>query len=280
MTETTTPSSGSPSIARSCLSALQANSRLGGAGGTVRPWRRNGDRGRRTGSRALCGSSPVAATKIGGDPGSMAGDRAAIDETQAIKQDEICARKDRGGLRSTPPARRWRSRCEATCPAASTASVKLRRYPGARLSGASATKEPLPWRRVIRPSSTSCSTAVLTVKRLTPQCFASCGSLGMRAPGPRSPIQSFRHRRSAVERRMARRSIIQTIAVSKMFQSTEQISRRGASAIFTRAPLPVARMWQRWVSRSSRAVVILGSPKTDAHSLKLRLVVMTTLVRS
>ena len=37
---------------------------------------------------------------------------------------------------------------------------------------------------------------------------------------------------------------------------------------------------QRWVRRSSKAVVILASPNTVAHSLKLRLVVMTTLVRS
>ena len=44
--------------------------------------------------------------------------------------------------------------------------------------------------------------------------------------------------------------------------------------------LPVSRIWQRWVSRSRSAVVILVSPKTVAHSLKLRLVVRTTLVRS
>ena len=43
---------------------------------------------------------------------------------------------------------------------------------------------------------------------------------------------------------------------------------------------PVSTMWQWWVSRSSRAVVILASPKTLAHSEKLRLVVMTTLVCS
>lgn len=43
---------------------------------------------------------------------------------------------------------------------------------------------------------------------------------------------------------------------------------------------PVSRMWQRWVRRSRSAVVILASPNTLAHSLKLRLVVMTTLVRS
>ena len=43
---------------------------------------------------------------------------------------------------------------------------------------------------------------------------------------------------------------------------------------------PVSRMWQRWVSRSRSAVVILASPKTVAHSLKLRFVVMMTLVRS
>ena len=44
--------------------------------------------------------------------------------------------------------------------------------------------------------------------------------------------------------------------------------------------LPVSRMWQWCVSRSSRAVVILASPNTPPHSLKLRLVVITTLVRS
>ena len=43
---------------------------------------------------------------------------------------------------------------------------------------------------------------------------------------------------------------------------------------------PVSRMWQRWVRRSSKAVVVFASPKTEAHSLTLRLVVMTTLVRS
>ena len=31
-------------------------------------------------------------------------------------------------------------------------------------------------------------------------------------------------------------------------------------------------MWQWWVSRSSNAVVILASPNTLAHSLKLKLV--------
>ena len=44
--------------------------------------------------------------------------------------------------------------------------------------------------------------------------------------------------------------------------------------------LPVSRMWQRWVRRSSKGVVIFASPKTCAHSLKLGLVVMITLVRS
>jgi hypothetical protein len=39
-------------------------------------------------------------------------------------------------------------------------------------------------------------------------------------------------------------------------------------------------MWQRWVRRSGKADVILASQKAVAHSLKLRLVVMTTLVRS
>ena len=41
---------------------------------------------------------------------------------------------------------------------------------------------------------------------------------------------------------------------------------------------PVSRMWPRWVSRSRSAVVILASPNTVAHSLKLRFVVMITLV--
>jgi hypothetical protein len=51
-------------------------------------------------------------------------------------------------------------------------------------------------------------------------------------------------------------------------------------ALNRKLSFPVSRMWQWWVSRSSRAVVILASPNTSAHSLKLRLVVMTTLVRS
>ncbi|ESY94855.1 hypothetical protein X738_23150 [Mesorhizobium sp. LNHC209A00] len=41
---------------------------------------------------------------------------------------------------------------------------------------------------------------------------------------------------------------------------------------------PVSRMWQWWVSLSRSAVVILASPKTLAHSLKLRFVVIMTLV--
>ena len=44
--------------------------------------------------------------------------------------------------------------------------------------------------------------------------------------------------------------------------------------------LPVSMISQWWVRRSSRAVVILGSPKTDGHSPKARLVVMTIEVRS
>ena len=48
-------------------------------------------------------------------------------------------------------------------------------------------------------------------------------------------------------------------------------------ALKRKLSFPVSRMWQRWVSRSSSAVVILASPKTVAHSLKLRLVVMMTL---
>lgn len=51
-------------------------------------------------------------------------------------------------------------------------------------------------------------------------------------------------------------------------------------ALNLKLSFPVSRMWQRWVKRSSSAVVILASPKTVAHSAKLRLVVMTTLVRS
>jgi hypothetical protein len=39
-------------------------------------------------------------------------------------------------------------------------------------------------------------------------------------------------------------------------------------------------MWQWWVSRSSSAVVILASMNTLDHSLKLKLVVITTLVCS
>jgi hypothetical protein len=51
-------------------------------------------------------------------------------------------------------------------------------------------------------------------------------------------------------------------------------------ALKRKLSLPVSRMWQWWVSRSSSAVVILASPNTPAHSLKLRLVVMMTLVCS
>ncbi len=38
--------------------------------------------------------------------------------------------------------------------------------------------------------------------------------------------------------------------------------------------LPVSRMWQWCVRRSSKAVVILASPKTLLHSEKVRLVVI------
>ena len=44
--------------------------------------------------------------------------------------------------------------------------------------------------------------------------------------------------------------------------------------------LPVSMISQWWVRRSSSAVVILGSPKTEGHSPKARLVVMTVEVRS
>ena len=43
---------------------------------------------------------------------------------------------------------------------------------------------------------------------------------------------------------------------------------------------PVSRMSQWWVTRSSRAVVILGSPKTPTHSAKERLVVTISEVFS
>src|SRR3546814_2060403 len=44
--------------------------------------------------------------------------------------------------------------------------------------------------------------------------------------------------------------------------------------------LPVSTISQWWVTRSSSAVVILGSPKTVGHSPNARFVVMMTLVRS
>jgi len=44
--------------------------------------------------------------------------------------------------------------------------------------------------------------------------------------------------------------------------------------------LPVSTMSQWWVRRSSRAVVIFGSPNTLGHSPKARLVVTITEVRS
>ena len=56
--------------------------------------------------------------------------------------------------------------------------------------------------------------------------------------------------------------------------------RRSQSRPMQGVSLPVSRMWQRWVRRSRSAVVILASPNTVAHSLKLRFVVMMTLVRS
>ncbi len=51
-------------------------------------------------------------------------------------------------------------------------------------------------------------------------------------------------------------------------------------ALNLKLSVPVARMWQRWVKRSSKAVVILAWPNTVAHPLKLGFVVITTLVRS
>ena len=62
------------------------------------------------------------------------------------------------------------------------------------------------------------------------------------------------------------------VLVLLLFPSAELFLNRKLS-------FPVSRMWQWWVSRSSSAVVILVSPKILPHSLKLRFVVMTTLVR-
>ena len=44
--------------------------------------------------------------------------------------------------------------------------------------------------------------------------------------------------------------------------------------------LPVSMMWQWWVRRSSKAVVILASPNTLDYSANARLVVINTLVCS
>ena len=44
--------------------------------------------------------------------------------------------------------------------------------------------------------------------------------------------------------------------------------------------LPVSMMSQWWVRRSSRAVVIFGSPNTDGHSPKGKFVVMAIEVTS
>ena len=67
-----------------------------------------------------------------------------------------------------------------------------------------------------------------------------------------------------------------------MFRGFSLVGLAGFAELFLKRKLsfPVSRMWQRWVRRSSSAVVILGSPNTVAHSAKLRLVVMMTLVRS
>ena len=42
------------------------------------------------------------------------------------------------------------------------------------------------------------------------------------------------------------------------------VPRRRELALKRKLSFPVSRMWQRWVRRSSRAVVILASPKTVA----------------
>ena len=52
------------------------------------------------------------------------------------------------------------------------------------------------------------------------------------------------------------------------------------SAAVLEAPALVSMISQWWVRRSSRAVVILGSPKTEGHSPKARLVVTMIEVRS
>ncbi len=56
---------------------------------------------------------------------------------------------------------------------------------------------------------------------------------------------------------------------------------RGNRAGFqAEAVVPCFQNMATMVKRSSKASVVLASPKTVAHSLKLRLVVMMTLVRS
>ena len=62
--------------------------------------------------------------------------------------------------------------------------------------------------------------------------------------------------------------------------SPMRVWRLSPSRLNRKLSFPVSRMWQRWARRSSSAVVILASPNTVAHSPKLRLVVMMTLVRS
>ena len=51
-------------------------------------------------------------------------------------------------------------------------------------------------------------------------------------------------------------------------------------ALNLKLSFPVSRRRSRWGRRSSSALVILALLKTVAYSLKLRLVVITTLVRS
>ena len=54
------------------------------------------------------------------------------------------------------------------------------------------------------------------------------------------------------------------------FHSFFFLSAAAVLALKRKLSLPVSRMWQRWVSRSSKAVVILGSPKTVARPFRRR----------
>jgi hypothetical protein len=78
-----------------------------------------------------------------------------------------------------------------------------------------------------------------------------------------------------------RKSVVQAAPkaqhhVHKRGQARRRARRAQARVLKRQLALPVATMSQRWVSRSSSAVVILASPKTEGHSPKPRLVVTIT----